>query len=93
MYQLDNIKNMPPLEYLRSFVIFVESRNIVEAAQELRISQPLLSLHLKGLEEALGLSLFEFKGKKKILNSSGKGSRIYPSPFKIHFWIDRPKGI
>lgn len=76
MYQLDNIKKLPPLECLRSFVLFIESENITKAAETLGISQPLLSLHLKRLEEHLGTPLFEFVGKKKILNSVGKA--IYP---------------
>ncbi|HEX7674238.1 MAG TPA: LysR family transcriptional regulator [Bdellovibrio sp.] len=76
MYQLDNIKKLPPLEYLRSFVVFVESENIVRAAEALNISQPLLSLHLKRLEEHLGTVLFDFVGKKKSLNEAGKA--LYP---------------
>lgn len=38
----------------------------------LNISQPLLSKHLKALEEDLGLELFEFVGRKKLLTVRGK---------------------
>jgi DNA-binding transcriptional LysR family regulator len=63
---------LPPLEYFRSFVVFVDSDNIIKAASRLRISQPLLSKQLKALEEELGVVLFEFRGRKKVLTRSGE---------------------
>lgn len=69
---MSDIKSLPPLEYLRSFVVFVDAVNIVQAAQSLNISQPLLSKHLKSLEEELGLPLFEFVGRKKVLTARGQ---------------------
>jgi DNA-binding transcriptional LysR family regulator len=68
---MDNITTLPPLEFLRSFVVFAESPNIVEAARVLKISQPLLSKQLKAFEENVGAPLFEFAGRKKILTTLG----------------------
>lgn len=76
-----DILNLPPLEYIRSYVIFSDSSNIVEAAEKLKISQPLLSKQLQNLEELLGVKLFEFQGRKKILTTSGR--EIY-EVFKRH---------
>lgn len=71
MYQLDNIKNLPDLEHLRSFVVFYESKNITEAAIKLKISQPLLTQHLQRLEETVAVQLFTFQGRKKVLTAAG----------------------
>ncbi|MFN7905005.1 MAG: LysR family transcriptional regulator [Pseudobdellovibrionaceae bacterium] len=68
---MDNILSLPYLELLRSFVVFVQSNNIVDAATELKISQPLLSLHLSQIEKSLGVQLFEKKGRKKTLTPAG----------------------
>ena len=69
---MNDILTLPPLENLRSFAIFVESKNIVAAAESLGISQPLLSARLKALDEALGQPLFEYRGRKKVLNAYGR---------------------
>ena len=39
------------VKLLKSFVVFADSANIVEASQVLGISQPALSAHLRLLEE------------------------------------------
>ena len=54
-----------PLDLLRSFVCFLESANMVAAAEKLRISQPLLTKHLQDLEKAAGADLFYLEGRKK----------------------------
>ncbi|MEQ1877940.1 MAG: LysR family transcriptional regulator, partial [Bdellovibrionia bacterium] len=42
------------------------------ASESLGISQPLLSQRLKVLEELLGQPLFEYHGRKKVLNAYGR---------------------
>lgn len=69
---MNDILDLPSLEYFRSFVVFVDSPNIVVAADKLKISQPLLSKHLKALEEVVGTPLFEFSGRKKVLTELGR---------------------
>lgn len=69
---MNDILKLPPLEYFRSFIIFVESAHIVEASEKLGVSQPLLSKHLKNLEKSYGTPLFEFRGRKKVLNYLGQ---------------------
>jgi len=60
------------LDLLNTFITFVESNNIVEAAKKLHISQPAVSLHLKKLESHMPYPLFSFEGKKKVLSRYGK---------------------
>lgn len=79
----NNLNFVVSLDYLRTFVIFVESKNIYEASEKLNLSQPALSIQLKALEKELGQSLFQLKGKKKVLN--GFGQELYKSVGpKIH---------
>ena len=46
--------------------------NLTKAADALFLSQPALSIHLKQLENSLGLQLFERKGRKMILTYAGE---------------------
>ena len=50
------------LKQLEYFLAIAENGSITKAANSLRISQPPLSLQLKGLEEELGCQLF-IRGK------------------------------
>lgn len=47
------------LDLLRSFLVIHRSGSITAAAEELGLSQPTATAHLKALEEALGRPLFE----------------------------------
>lgn len=60
------------LDLLQTFVIFAKSKNITEAAQKLRISQPTVSLQLQRLEQGLKHPVFSVEGKKKVLTPFGK---------------------
>ncbi len=60
------------LEWLRTFNIFASASNITEAANELGISQPAVTLHLKNLEGQFDLPLFQTIGRKKELTAFGK---------------------
>jgi len=64
--------NLSSLDLVRSFIAFVESPNIVEAATKLRISQPLLTKHLQLLEAEVEQPLFYFEGRKKKPNLLGR---------------------
>lgn len=60
-----------PIELLESLIAVADNLSMKDAAQQLKISQPALSMQLKRLEEAFAAPLFEFQGKKKILTSFG----------------------
>ncbi|MDB2426054.1 LysR family transcriptional regulator [bacterium] len=66
-----------PLDYWKTFIAFIESENITEAAKKLNLSQPSVSIHLRKIEESLPASPFSQTGKKKMLNPYGK--KIYLS--------------
>ncbi len=66
------MNQLPPLELLKAFVVFSESRNLVEAAKRLGLSQPALSLQMKRLESLMPLPLFGSEGKRKILTHYGR---------------------
>ncbi len=62
----------PDIKLIHSFIVFAESKNIVEAAFKLKISQPGLSAHLKAFEDQLSHKIFVMQGRKKSLNKLGQ---------------------
>jgi len=60
------------MKLIYSFIVFAESRNIVEAADKLKVSQPALSAYLKSFEEQLPQPVFTMQGRKKILTQFGQ---------------------
>ncbi len=54
------------------FISVAENLNFSKAAEELFISQPAVTKHIKELENRLGISLFERKGNKVFLSKAGK---------------------
>lgn len=57
---------------LNTFVTVVELQHFTKAAQQLRISQPSVSLHIKNLEEEFQTTLFIRTPKKVSVTPSGK---------------------
>jgi DNA-binding transcriptional LysR family regulator len=57
---------------IRVFHAVATKLSYSKAAQELGISQPAVSFHIRGLEEELGASLFERVGKQVFLTSAGR---------------------
>jgi DNA-binding transcriptional LysR family regulator len=60
------------LYQLRSFVAVAELGHLTRAAERLHISQPAVSAHVKALEEALGLELFERRSNGMQLTAAGR---------------------
>lgn len=56
---------------LTYFKKVAELQHMTRAAQELRVAQPALSRTISGLEQELGIKLFERKGKSIALNQYG----------------------
>ncbi|WP_071131066.1 LysR family transcriptional regulator [Enterococcus timonensis] len=64
------------IRQLEIFLSVCDSSSITKAAQNLYISQPAISKAIKELEESIGVSLFDRKDNRLILNESGKMFRV-----------------
>jgi len=62
---------------LKVFEAVVRHLSFTQAAQELHLSQPAVSMQIKQFEEAAGLPLFEQVGKKIFLTHAGKEMHHY----------------
>lgn len=62
---------MLDLKALRCFVVVAERLSVSRAAPVLHISQSALSRQIQGLEEVLGVSLFDRIGKRLVLTAEG----------------------
>jgi DNA-binding transcriptional LysR family regulator len=60
------------LNQLRGFLAVARAGSFTQAAKELFITQPALSIQIKGLEEELGELLFERQGKQLYLTPAGR---------------------
>jgi DNA-binding transcriptional LysR family regulator len=60
------------MEPLDIFIIVVEQRSLNKASQLLNLSQPALSRKIANLEDELGVSLFERRGKRLVLTRAGQ---------------------
>jgi LysR family transcriptional repressor of citA len=59
------------IKWLRTFVVAAHYENFRQASEVLYISQPTITVHMKHLEEDIGLPLFERSGRNVILTSAG----------------------
>ena len=57
---------------LRSFLTIAREQNLTRAAESLNLSQSAISSQLKGLEEELGVRLFERNTRGMILSRPGQ---------------------
>lgn len=64
--------NMPDLELLPVLIAFHESKNLNEAAQRLKITQPAVTQRLQRLQEQVMHPLFAYEGRRKVLTHYGK---------------------
>lgn len=62
----------PELPYLQVLIAFHEAKNLVQAAENLKISQPAVTQRLQRLQEQVGQPLYAFEGRKKVLTHYGK---------------------
>jgi LysR family transcriptional regulator, glycine cleavage system transcriptional activator len=69
-------KPMPPLNALRAFEAAARHLSLTKAAQELHVTAGALSHQIRGLEELLGLRLFERRVRSIGLTHAGK--LLYP---------------
>lgn len=69
-------KMMPPLSALRAFEAAARHLSFTRAAEELNVTPGALSHQIRGLEEFLGIQLFERKTRAVALTPQGKS--LYP---------------
>lgn len=62
------------INYIRTFVVVGQSRNLTEASKKLNVDPSVISRHIKSLESELGIKLISFESKQKelVLTESGK---------------------
>lgn len=66
----------PPLNALRAFEVAARHLSLTKAADELSVTPSALSHQIKGLEDFLGLRLFERRGRAIELTDAGR--QLYP---------------
>ena len=70
------------------FLAVAESLSFSKAADELFISQPAVTKHIKELESKLNCNLFERKGNKVYLTKAGKMTYNYLKKIKqVDSWL------
>lgn len=75
------------LKQLRAFCRSARLGSISRAAERLRLSQPSVSLQVSALEEELGLSLFDRRGRSLLLTHVGE--RLYHLALPLVHGMDR----
>jgi DNA-binding transcriptional LysR family regulator len=70
-YKMDDMK-VPGIELFEVLIATAESRNLIQAAEKLKISQPAVSVKLKELDRLAPLPLFSYEGKRKVLTHYGR---------------------
>ncbi|WP_417832329.1 LysR substrate-binding domain-containing protein [Terasakiella sp.] len=66
------MKNLPPLNAVRTFVIVARSGTIAAASKEMGISSSAISQQIRNLENWLGISLFDRRTRELILTERGR---------------------
>jgi LysR family glycine cleavage system transcriptional activator len=69
-------KPLPPLNALRAFEASARHLSLTRAAEELHVTPGALSHQIRGLEEMLGVTLFERRVRSIALTAAG--GRLYP---------------
>lgn len=59
------------IKWLKTFIICAKFENFRKASEELFLTQPAITKHIKRLEEHLNIELFERKGKAVVLTQAG----------------------
>jgi len=60
------------IQWLKTFVSTAQHENFRRAAEQLFLSQPTVTMHIKRLEETLAISLFERRGRNVYLSNAGR---------------------
>ncbi|MBU5317885.1 LysR family transcriptional regulator [Clostridium bornimense] len=65
------------IEELKTFITVVEIKNFTKAANQLNLSQPSVSNHIKNLESYFGVTLINRSVKQKNIFITEKGHILY----------------
>jgi len=65
------------IRWLKTYILAAKYENLRIASEELFLTQPAVSKHIKRLEEHLNIQLFERKGKSISLNAAGNAFLPY----------------
>lgn len=65
---------------LNTFLVAAEDLNFTQAARRLHLSQPAVSQQIRELEDELGVSLFERRGRGLLLTPAGERLRAVSQP-------------
>jgi LysR family transcriptional regulator, low CO2-responsive transcriptional regulator len=65
------------LPYLRTFHLVAEEQSFTRAARKLSLSQPAVSAHIRALEHAFGVPLFEIRRRRAFLTPEGEALQSY----------------
>jgi DNA-binding transcriptional LysR family regulator len=63
--------DLPPNQ-LRTFLTVARRSSFTRAAEELHLTQPAVSMHIRKLERAIGASLFDYIGRRVSLTATGQ---------------------
>lgn len=68
---------IPDIDFrcLRTFLTLAQFGNFSETGRQVGLSQPAVSRHVRAVEDALGVRLFERLGRRAVLTSAGEALR------------------
>jgi DNA-binding transcriptional LysR family regulator len=72
VYRSGGVTSTPILYYLHTFLAVATHQSFTRAANELGLSQPGVSAHIRGLERAYQASLFEIRRRRPHLTAEGE---------------------
>ena len=72
---------MADIRQFRIFLAIWETRSFSRAAEQVHLTQPTVSAHIKALEEQLGVTLFDRKGRQVVPTRAAK--RLFPMARQI----------
>ena len=72
---------MMEIRWLKTFIVCAKFENFRQASEELFLTQPAITKHIKRLEEHLNVQLFERRGKAVYLTSAGHTFLSYAKDF------------
>lgn len=71
------MRRLPPLNSLRAFESAARHLSYTQAADELNVTQTAISHQVRGLEDWLGMRLFQREGRRVVLTEAGQ--RLFPA--------------